>query len=466
MKNLNKNLISSQIFGAVQRKIKKNKSKTTTPLEEEDVELKPKSAELLTYDTIQDGMIVMGIIKSVDQLYLNVSLPGRISARISALDVSDAYTKSMKEFLENSAQAEGYKPLKDLYSVGKIVYGRIKEVKQGIAGEIQVDMTLKPSDVHADLVHANVKKGFVFNGAVEEIQEHGYIIESGIKGLRCFVPIEKSQAGHAVGELIHLKVEKVTADKSVSTCICTEIKPSKLKIKDQNDPNLDYLLPTTIVNFQVSKILKNGLQGSIMNEVYTAYVNEHQLKDPLTLPEDYEVNTKYEARILYIMPLTKFVYLTLNLRNNVETKAEDAEEEETEGEPTKTELKTGEIVENAKVHHLGTGGVVLILNNKFKGIISYKTIKANYKGNYDQDELLAKYARKSKHTVRIINYDMMDSLYICTDDATAVNEKYFSYNDVKPGDFVTATVKDHNQKIGGYSLQLGRINGEFKFLLF
>ncbi|XP_037828892.1 LOW QUALITY PROTEIN: protein RRP5 homolog [Lucilia sericata] len=445
-----------QIFGAVQRKIKKNKTKTTAALVEEDEDLKPRSAELLTYDTIQDGMIVMGIVKSVDQLYLNVTLPGRISARVSVLEVSDAYTKSMKEFLQNS-QSEGYKPLQDLYSVGKIVYGRIKEIKQGDKGEIQVDMTLKPSEVHAELVHANIKKGFVFNGAVEEIQEHGYIIESGIKGLRCFVPIEKSEAGHAVGELIYLKVDKVTADKSVSTCICAEIKPNKLKIKDQNDPNLDYILPTTIVNFQVSKVLKNGLQGSIMNEVYTAYVNEHQLADPLTLPEDYEVNVKYEARILYVMPLTKFVYLTLNLRNNVDTKTETSEEGDDE-ESTKTKLNPGDIVENAKVHHLGTGGVVLILNNKFKGIISYKTIKANYKGNYDQDELLAKYARKSKHTVRITNYDIMDSMYICTDDAAAVNEKYFSFNDIKPGDFVTATVKEINHKVGGYSLQLGRIN--------
>ncbi|XP_065354946.1 protein RRP5 homolog [Calliphora vicina] len=446
-----------QIFGAVQRKIKKNKTKTTTAaLVDEDDDLKPRSVELLSYDTIQDGMIIMGLVKSVDQLYLNVTLPGRISARVSALEISDAYTKSMKEFLENSAQSEGYKPLKDLYSVGKIVYGRVKEVKQGDKGEIQVDMTLKPSEVHAELVHANIKKGFVFNGAVEEVQEHGYIIESGVKGLRCFVPVEKSQAGHAVGELINLKVEKVTADKSVSTCICSEIKSNKLKVKDQNDPKLDYLMPSTIVNFQVSKVLKNGLQGTIMNEVYTAYVNEHQLADPLALPEDYEVNAKYEARILYVMPLTKFVYLTINLRNNVETKTETSEEDKED--TTETDLKPGDIVENAKVHHLGTGGVVLILNNKFKGLISYKTIKANYKGNYDQDELLSKYSRKSKHTVRITNYDIMDSMYICTDDVVAVNEKYFSFNDIKPGDFVTATVKEINQKVGGYSLQLGRIN--------
>lgn len=67
------------------------------------------------------------------------------------------------------------------------------------------------------------------------------------------------------------------------------------------------------------------------------------------------------------MPLTKFDYLTTILRNNVKTKTETSEEDKEDS--TRTELKP-DIVENAKVHHLGTGGVVLILNNKFKGLIS------------------------------------------------------------------------------------------------
>lgn len=398
----------------------------------------------------------MGLVKSVDQLYLNVSLPGRITAKISALEISDAYTKSMKEFLKNNAQSESYKPLKDLYCENKIIYGRVKEIKE-VNGRSQIDMTLKPSEVHADLAHNNIKKGFLFNGAIEEVQEHGYIIESGIKGLRCFVPLEKSTAGHVVGELIYLKVEKITTDKSVSTCICKEVKAEHLKIKDQSEPNLDYLLPSTIINFQVNKVLKNGLQGSIMNEIFTAYVNEHQLSGPLSLPEDYEVNTNYEARILYVMPLTKFVYLTMNLRNETATKADEEVDE-----AKKLTLKRGDIVENAKVHHLGTGGVILILKNKFKGIISFKTIKANYKGNYDQDELLSKYSQKSKHTVRITDYDAMDSLYVCSDDYATVNEKFFRLDDIKPGDFVTAEVVETNHKIGGYSLKLGKLHGKLK----
>ncbi|XP_004518040.1 protein RRP5 homolog [Ceratitis capitata] len=440
------------VFGAVQTKAKKQKRKPTEDefevgVDEENDQIQAVSAELLSYDTIQDGMNIMGVVKAIDQLYLNISLPGRITARVSALEISDAYTKSTREFLEQVDNGNTFKPLTDLYTVGQIVYGRVQEIKQNEHGRMQILMSLRPSEVHAELVHTNVKKGFVFNGAIEEVQEHGYIIETGIKGLRTFVPLEKSQADHVVGELIFLRVEKLTADKTASTCICKEVKPENMKIKNQTEPNIDYILPSTIVQFSVTNQLKDGLQGTIMNEAFTAYINEHQLIEPLALPEDYEINSTINARVLYIMPLTKLVYLTLNLRTS------------TEEQSFEPQYKRGDIIEAARVHHLGTGGVILVLDNKFKGVLSYRSIKSNYKGNYDQDEVLVKYAKKTKHKVRVLDYDPMDSLYICTDNANTVNEKVFALDDLKPGEFITAVVKERDLRVGGYTMQVGRVKG-------
>ncbi|XP_036342806.1 protein RRP5 homolog [Rhagoletis pomonella] len=435
------------IFGALQKKIKKPKSKPKDTEFVENDQIQSVSAELLSYDTIQDGMNIMGVVKAIDQLYLSISLPGRMIARVSALEISDSYTKATREFLQQIENGNNFKPLTELYHIGQPVYGRVQEIKQNEYGRMQILLSLRPSEVHSELSHMNIKKGFVFNGAVEEVQEHGYIIETGIKGLRTFVPLEKAQPDHVVGELFFLKVEKMTTDKSVSTCICKEIKPDNMKIKNQMEPNIDYILPSTIVQFSVAKVLKDGLQGTIMNESFTAYINEHQLAEPLALPEDYEINSTINARILYVMPLTKLVYLTLNLRTS---------SNEQSVEP---QYKRGDIIEAARVHHLGTGGVILVLDNKFKGVLSYRSIKANYKGNYDQDEVLVKYAKKTKHKVRVLDYDPMDSLYICTDDAKTVNEKVFTLDDIKPGEFVTAIVKEREAKVGGYAMQVGRVKG-------
>uniref|UniRef100_A0A1A9WLS2 S1 motif domain-containing protein n=1 Tax=Glossina brevipalpis TaxID=37001 RepID=A0A1A9WLS2_9MUSC len=447
------------IFGAVQRSTKKRKSSAHGIIGADKIDdnLETFSAELLNYDTIQEGMLIMGIVKQIDQLHLKLSLPGRITAEVSALEISNAYTKSLERLLNSSKQTDdddGIKSLSDLYRIGQVVYGKVQGLERNDSGRVWVTMTLKPSDVHSELNHGNIRKNFLFSGAIEEIQEHGYIIESGIKNLRCFVPFEdlqqQQQQQHVIGQHLLLKVKKMTSDKTASTCICKEVLIDEAKIKEHSDCNLDYFMPSTIVDFQINKILKDGLQGTIMNELFTAYVNEHQLNDSLALPENFQKGSVYKAHILYVMPLTKLVYLTLNIRNLSEESVIASEAEM---------LKRGDIVENARVHHFGTGGVILILNEKFKGIISYKTMKTNYKGNYDQDALLVKYAKKSQHKVRILEYDAMDSLYICTDDANLVNEKYFRLQDVEAGEFVKAIVESQNPKFGGYNLRLGKLKG-------
>ncbi|XP_055848732.1 protein RRP5 homolog [Episyrphus balteatus] len=436
------------IFGATQLKkksdSKQNKNKFKDAPNEEEDRIEIASAGLVNYQTLQDGMIMLGIVKSVDEICVRISLPGRIIAKVLALSISDSYTKNVSEFVNNSENVENYKPLTEMYKIGQLVYGKVMEIKEQEHGFTEVSFSLKPRDVHSELVHTNIKKGFVFNGAIEEVQEHGYIIESGIKNLRCFLPIEKSEPGHAVGQSIFMKVEDIKQSSSATTIRCKEINESSLKIKDQIDPNLDYLLPTTIVNFTVTKHLKDGLQGTLMNGTFTGYINEHNLKEALGSITDVALNSTLNARILYTAPLTKFVYLSLNLF--------DSQEES-------TVFKRGEIVQGAAVHHIGNGGVVCVLNNKYKGLISMKSIKANHIGNFDMDQMLNKYTKKSKHTVRILDYDLIGGFFVCTDDPGVVNEKVFTVGDISPGDIVTATVTEKDKKTGGYALQIGKVSG-------
>lgn len=92
-----------------------------------------------------------------------------------------------------------------------------------------------------------------------------------------------------------------------------------------------------------------------------------------------------------------------------------------------------------------------------------KTIKANHTGNFDMDQMLNKYKKKSKHSVRVLDYDLVGGFFICTDDPGAVNEKIFIAGDMSPGDIVTATVIGKEPKVGGYALQIGKVSGKFSF---
>eukprot|EP00099_Drosophila_melanogaster_P023471 NP_651245.1 uncharacterized protein Dmel_CG5728 [Drosophila melanogaster] len=446
------------VFGASQKKVKKapkvKENLLSYETEEQNGQLEAFSAETLNMDTLQEDMLVMGVVKELTATALQIALPGRMFARTLVADISDAYTRVAKAAM--SGDTSEYHDLTELFQLGRIVYGKAIKTEKLDTGRVSLLLSLKPADVHGNLHHKSIKKGFIFSGAVAEALEHGYVIESGVQGLQAFVPCEKPAQKLHVGQLAFLKVKTVHHDTHQSTCTCVQVEQDQLRIKSQNETNLDYILPGSIVKFKVAKHLKDGLKGSIMNESFSAYVNEHHLANALDTLDAYELNEDYNARVLYVMPLTKLVYLTLNL--DIKTGAavaKDQDEEEQEVEP----IKVGSVVEKAKVLRLGSGGVVLLLNKKLKGIISYGSIRGNFKGNYDKDEVLSKYGRKTKHKVRILGYDVIESLYYCSDDPNVVNEKLFCLEDINAGDLVTAKIFKKDDKIKGWSVRIGKVNG-------
>ncbi|EDV53875.1 protein RRP5 homolog [Drosophila erecta] len=449
---------SNIVFGASQKKVKKapkvKDNFLSDETEEQNGQLEAFSAETLNMDTLQEDMLVMGVVKEATATALQIALPGRMFARTMVADISEAYTRVAKAAM--SGDTSEYHDLTELFQVGRIVYGKAIKTEMLGTGRVSLLLSLKPADVHGSLHHKSIKKGFIFSGAVAEIQEHGYVIESGVQGLQAFVPCEEPAQKLHVGQLAFLKVKNVHHDTHQSTCTCVQVEQDQLRIKSQNETNLDYILPGSIVKFKVAKHLKDGLKGSIMNESFSAYINEHHLTNALDTLDAYELNEDYNARVLYVMPLTKLVYLTLNLDMKTGVAAEkDQNEEEQEEEP----LKVGTVVEKAKVLRLGSGGVVLLLNKKLKGIISYGSIRANFKGNYDKDEVLSKYGRKTKHKVRILGYDIIESLYYCSDDPNVVSEKLYCLEDITAGDLVTAKIFKRDDKIKGWSVKIGKVNG-------
>ncbi|KAH8360095.1 hypothetical protein KR093_010661 [Drosophila rubida] len=449
------NITSNIIFGASQIKKKVPKSKDNL-LKDDDAgeqgeQLQAISAETLTLDSLQEQMLVMGVVKETSPTAVKIALPGRLVARVLVADVSASYGRVLQSFLNGDSSE--YHELAELFNPGRIVYGRvIKTEDEFESSRISLMLNLKPADVNNNLKHNSIKKGFIFSGAIQEIQDHGYVIETGIEGLNAFMAHADSTQKLHIGQLAFLKVKQINHNDDQSTCQCAHLEQGNLKIKSKNETNLDYIVPGTIVKFKVTKQNKNGLEGNIMNEAFRGYVNEHYLAETLHTPQDYEVNTEYFGRVLYVMPLTKVVYLTLNLDIKV------AAETQADGEAEQT-LKKGIVIDKARVLRHGTGGIILLLNQKYKGLISYKSLKSNFKGNYDQDAMLSKYTRKSKHTVRVLGYDPIEGLYYCSDDPNVISEKLYSLKDLHAGDIVTARIIRQESKIGGYCVKLGKVNG-------
>lgn len=477
----NEILFNFQQFGAVTTSTKTKKEKPNKKEREElraqAIEKKRKqkqqieavSAELLSFKSLKEGMCVMGCIKSVDATFLHVCLPGRINGRVPVTSISQSYLNIINKYVNDEAANDDeneadndYRPLTDHFAIGQIVCAKVKKVDQTSPGNIVVELSLMPSDVQEDHRHNQMRKGMLLSVAIAEKDDHGYVIETGVKNLRGFLPFDKvpepERERLLVGGLVFAKVDEVKTSTAASTVqLITANSPKNWTMKNFEEPNINYLLPSAIVNFKITKILKNGLQGSLFNEHFIGYINEHQLGieegKPFIQPKNFHVGEERKARILYVQPLTKLVYLTLNLQEKFIVNA---------NEDTSTILPIGTILPDAKVSHVGTGGIILKLNGKLKGVISFRSIRVDVKSNFDSDEIMLKYTSESVHRVRIIHYDPIDLLHVCSIDTKVLKEKYFSLNDVELGDVVKVEIV-RKVNDGRYEIKLGSIKGNMGY---
>lgn len=406
----------------------------------------------------------MGCVKSIETTSINVALPGRINGQVPVTSVSNAYLALINKYVNSESNEAGendYKPLTEIFSIGQIVATKVKKIDSTSPANIVVELSLIPEDIHEDYRHSQVKKGMILSVAIAERQDHGFVIETGVKNLRGFLPIgkvpEEQHDDLHVGRVLFCKVDdaKSTSAASIVRFVLANSEKN-WSTKNFAEPNITYLLPTSIVTFKVNKILKNGLQGTLFDGNFTGYVNEHQLgaeeEKSFHKPRDFKVGNELSARILYVQPLTKLVYLTLNLQEKFQITSSDGD---------KTILPVGAIIKDAKVSHVGTGGVVLRINGKIKGVVSFRSIRVDVKSNFDQDEILAKYSRDSEHKVRIIHYDPIDLIHICSVDPKVLNEKFFSLDDLTVGEQVKAKVV-RKLNDGRHELKVGAIKGTFR----
>ncbi|KAG4070671.1 hypothetical protein HA402_013591 [Bradysia odoriphaga] len=439
-------------FGAATFKRKKeklNKKQRTEKRKHENEErrteqIEANSAELLSFRTVTEGMIVMGCVTKIETTYLQISLPGRLTGQVNVKNISKSYVNILNQMLNDVDNAEGYKSLEEMFSLGQIVCVRVTDVRQGSGNNgFGVSLSMNPADIQSEFHHKKIHKGMILSVAVEGVEDHGYVIETGIKNLRGFLPIGNSTTALGVGQVVFCRVTEMKSANVASTAILSVVEGGSKKVKLLNEPNLTYILPTTIVKFKIKKILDDGLQGSLMNETFTGYINEHQFGSTSS-SKKFKEDEEIDARVLYIMPITKLVYLSLNLSDTIAMSGD--------------ELKIGAVIDKAKVARIGTGGLIFKLKDGAKGLVSLRSLRTGVQTNFDSDEVMQKYHKNSFHRVRIVAYDPMDSLFICSVNEKIIDEKFFSVDDVEIGDYVEAKVI-RRLKDEALQIKVGNIRG-------
>ncbi|KAG7214067.1 hypothetical protein KM043_001432 [Ampulex compressa] len=369
---------------------------------EEDTNIVATTAERLSNSALREGLIVLGRVFDVTEYDLLVSLPGGINGRAQVTDLCKSYTKLLQHIIKlEDDQPDEFKPLPQLYQPGDYVACYVK--------------CLSPEE--------------------KCIEDHGYTVDMGMSNVRAFIARKDVDPGkqYFSGRQLFCVIKSIKRHDNMLT-VTLSAKQKKLEQPCTNDIEaLDVLIPGTKCTLYVKKVLHNGLRVSFGKD-YTGYVNRIYLNDPLS---SYTHGSEIIGRLMYVVPTVKFGYFSV-LEDKLDKKI----------------LNTGRIIDKAIVLYRESNGIVFRLpQTGLRGFVSLR------RTGVDFDQISNKFPNGSAHRCRVLSYNWMESLYVCTMEEDILKQRYFSYSDFQPGDLINAKIIKVHSNSNFVYVQIGKVNG-------
>ena len=291
----------------------------------------PKFVEPLRFRKVNEGMLLLGVIKEVRDAEALVSLPNNLTGWVEVGEVSD----ELSELIETALEEEDAEvpALEDYLRIGMPV--RCVVLSTAIVSGKQsghhknITVSLKPSRVNAGLSYGSVHVGMALYGAIASVEEHGYTVSLGTEELSAFLPLtdvsEDSTAfpGRVrVGQLVECVVKKLQSGKKLAILTSDQTMLTGSVTKELEDSTIDSLQPGMLVNAAVQRVMESGLVLRFLTS-YVGTVDLSHLPARAALPQIegdgsvpaptsfFREKTKVQGRILYVDIGSKTVGLSM-----------------------------------------------------------------------------------------------------------------------------------------------------------
>ena len=131
-------------------------------------------------------MIILGRVNQVTDYDLIISLPGRLRGRVKATDINESYTNLLQSIVNyKSDSLFEFKSLPELYSPGDYVITYVKALDKD--DRWRVSLSLESKLINQNLNPDLLSKGSKIVCTVGSVEDHGYVIETGIANTRAFL---------------------------------------------------------------------------------------------------------------------------------------------------------------------------------------------------------------------------------------------------------------------------------------
>ena len=176
-------------------KSKKNRGKKEQEVaHREEEKFIAKTAECLTYSSIGEGMTLLGRIQEVTQYDMTISLPGRLGGKLQVTDFGKRYTKLLEGIVESKDEdTTKFKAISDLYRRGEYIVCCVKSLDRD--EKRRVSLSLDPELINRNVDPTKLEKRSKIVGTIGSVEDHGYLVDTGIDNLRSFLANEDVDRG-------------------------------------------------------------------------------------------------------------------------------------------------------------------------------------------------------------------------------------------------------------------------------
>ncbi|KAF8789598.1 Protein RRP5 like protein [Argiope bruennichi] len=398
--------------------MKRKKQKVAKETENSDVI----KAEVLDLKTLREGMLLLGCVIEIRAHCFLMSLPGCLVGRVPLAHISNKFTEIIRSSQEEEDQEEEIEA--DLHSVielGAVYPCKILNISQEERRKPSIILSINPQDVNAELRLSSLFLKMVLHAAVQSIEDHGYVMDIGVKGSQGFLPFSASsgQRNLVPGQIIPTSVRKLPSQKGGNVVWLSELSFNDQfpEVEDES-LKLTSLLPGTNVTTYITEIKSSFLYGKCMD--FNACTNAMSLGN-LSITEACKVS----GTILYIHPVTHMIYLLLGPKPTPKSFKNFFK------------VKKFDILKNVKYQHTWHHRLFFKAHHGITGFVKQNEIERT---DISADSLL-KNPVVSMARVMFLHY--MDKLVHLSVNKKMLELEIVRAEDVQIGDIYKAVVKNH-----------------------
>ncbi|XP_052888438.1 protein RRP5 homolog [Anopheles moucheti] len=404
------------------------------------------NASHIAFSRFPIGILALACVKRITKTDLELTLPGRITGYVPISNISDAYSKRLQEMINTGST--NCPSLNDLYNCGDLVYAKL--LHKNAQGERKTILSLNPSELHKEFAPSQLVAGLVLVATIVKKEDHGYFMNVGVRNVRAFLPNENlGQNQDDVGRNLFCSIESATMVGSGATVILKAFDPNAPRVLNVEEVDMDVIVPGCRLTFTVGEPVEFGLRGMLFEDMVPAYVNANMLTKVTSTPEKYSMFKKIPATLLYVMPITKQVFVSLKpyTNNRVETNVT---------------YSPGTVIDKAYVKAVDGSGVWLQFGKKQRGLLPRKVImnQAASSGNVDESVVMGNFQIGTTHKVFVLHYDPLENTYI-------VSNEHYDHDEVRtPDDIIIGNMykcRVHKIVKGGALVTVGHVKGSLSY---